>query len=256
MWEIYDRLIDEIPEDWTVEEVIKGTHYSCVRSNNGLGIAEHRIYDYRKPVLAEYPVGMKLKELAKCVKAWNFYEASIGLAAINAYFNNIKIASENGVQIHDSLHVEDRVYDPFIMGQHEVRGKKVTVIGHFPYIQTLLEPICEMSIISGEIPQEGDFPVSATDYLLPESDLVYIGSSSLIDKTLPRYLQLSKKALKRTIVGPSTTLAPALFDYGVDDLSGFVVKDCKRALRIIKGSENGKIFSTGQKVAFKKTLKA
>lgn len=255
MWELFDRLINDIPSDWLVEEVAKGVSYSYVRSRNGLGIAEHRIYDFRRPVLAEYSSGMPLKELALCVKSWNFYEASIGLAAINAYYNNIDIARNNGVVIQDSLHVEDRIYDPFIMGQHEVRNKKVTVIGHFPYIQTLLEPICEMNIISGEIPQEGDYPATAADYLLPESDLVFIGSSSLIDKTLPRYLNLSKHAQKRTVVGPSTTLAPSLFEFGVDDLSGFVVKDCDRAIRLIRGCENGKIFSTGQKVAFKKTLK-
>lgn len=255
MWELFDCLIDGIPAEWKVEEVARGVSFAYVRSNNGLGIAEHRIYDFRSPKLQKYPVGMPLKELAQCVKSWNFYEASMGLAAINAYYNNIDVARGNGVPIQDSLHVEDRIYDPFIMGQHEVRSKKVSVIGHFPYIQTLLEPICEMNIISGEIPQEGDFPVSAADYLLPESDMVFIGSSSLIEKTLPRYLKLAENAEKITIVGPSTTLAPALFAFGVADLSGFVVKDIERATSIIRGCENGKIFSTGQKVALKKGAK-
>ncbi len=254
MWEIFDRLIEGIPSDWVAEEVVRGSSYSFVRSHGSIGIAEHRVYDYRMPVFNRNMEGLPLIEIAGCIKSWNFYEASIGLAAINAYYNHIETARAAGVPIQDSLHVEDRIYDPFIMAQNEVRGKKVTVIGHFPYISTLLQPICEISIVTGEIPQEGDFPLSATDYLLPESDYVFIGSSSLIDKTLPRYLKLSAKAVKRVLVGPSTTLAPALFDFGVDDLSGFVVKDVDRAVRLVKGAENGKIFSTGQKVAFKKKL--
>ena len=36
-----------------------------------------------------------------------------------------------GVAIGDSMHVEDRIYDPFIMSQNEIRGKKVTDFGSF-----------------------------------------------------------------------------------------------------------------------------
>ena len=252
MWEIYDRLIAGIPEDWKAEEIVRGSSYTYVKSGNGIGIAEIKSYEYRMPLFTKNMEGASLREVAACIKSWNFYEASVGLAAINAYYNNIEVAKEAGVKIGDSMHVEDRIYDPFIMSQNEVRDQKVTIIGHFPHIMTLLAPICEMKIIAGEIPQDDDYPVPAADYLLPESDFVFIGSSSFIEKTLPRYLALSKNAKKVTLVGPSTTLAPLLFEYGAADLSGFVVKDFSRAIRLIKGAENGKMFSTGQKVSFKR----
>ena len=251
MWEIYDKLIRGIPETWLAEEIVRGSTFAYVKSENGIGIAGLVNYDYRMPVSAKNMEGVPLREVAKLVKSWNYYEASVGLAAINAYYNNPETAKNSGVAIGDSMHVEDRIYDPFIMSQNEIRGKRVTVLGHFPFIESLFDPICEMSIIAGEIPLEGDFPAEAAEYLLPESDFIYIGSSCFVEKTLPRLLKLSKNAQKVTIVGPSTTLAPVLFDYGVDDLSGYVVKDSERACRIIKGAENGKIFSTGQKVAFK-----
>mgnify|MGYP001159382510 FL=1 len=254
MWQLYDRLIADIPEDWKAEEIVRGSGYAYVKSNGGIGIAEIRAYDYRMPVYTKNLEGAPLREVAECVRSWNFYEASLGLAAINAYYNNLAVAKAAGIPIGDSMHVEDRIYDPFIMSQNEVRGKKVTVLGHFPHIMTLLAPVCDMKIISGELPQDDDYPVSAADYLMPESDFVFIGSSSFIDKTLPRYLALSKNAQKITIVGPSTTLAPALFEYGAHDLSGFVVKDVERAARLIRGAENGKMYSAGQKVAFRKKL--
>ena len=40
--------------------------------------------------------------------------------------------------------------DPFIMSQKEIRGKKVVTIGHFPYLEKLFEPICELAIIERE----------------------------------------------------------------------------------------------------------
>jgi len=252
MWEIFDKLIVGIPEEWKVEEIVRGSDYSYVKSGNSIGIGGLLYYDYRKPIFTKNLEGASLREVAECIKSWNFFEASVGLAAINAYYNNLEVVKKAGVAIGDSMHVEDRIYDPFIMSQNEIRGKKVTVLGHFPHIETLFEPICEMKIIAGTVPQEGDYPFAAVEYLLPESDFVFIGSACFIDKTLPRLLELSKNAQKVTIVGPSTTLAPILFDYGVNDLSGFVVKDFKKAIRIIRGAENGKIFSTGQKVAFKK----
>lgn len=251
MWEIYDRLIQGIPESWKAEEIVRGSAFSYVKSENGIGIAGLMNYDYRMPLYTKNMEGLPLREVAECIKSWNFYEATIGLAAINAYYNNSAVAKKSGVVIGDSMHVEDRIYDPFIMSQNEIRGKKVTVLGHFPFIENLFEPICDLNIIAGEIPMEGDYPATAAEYLLPESDYVYIGSSCFVEKTLPRLLELSKNAKKVTIVGPSTTLAPILFEYGVDDLSGYVIKDSERAIRMIRGAENGKIFSTGQKVAFK-----
>lgn len=255
MWEIFDRLIAGIPEDWKAEEIVRGTSYSYVKSSGSIGIGELLFYDYRKPMLAQNMEGAPLREVAECIKSWNFSEAAIGLAAINAYYNNPEVAKKAGVAIGDSMHIEDRIYDPFIMSQNEIRGKKVTVLGHFPYLETLFEPICDLRIISGTVPVEGDYPVQAIEYLLPESDFIFLASSCFVDKTLPRLLQLSSKAQKVTIVGPATTIAPILFEYGVNDLSGFVVKDCEKAIRLIKGSENGKIFSTGQKVAFKNIKK-
>ncbi len=219
MWEIYDELIRGIPESWKAEEIVRGSAFAYVKSGSGLGIAGLVDYDCRKPMSKKNMEGAPLREVAEFIKSWNFYEASVGLAAINAYYNNPEVARESGVEIKDSMHVEDRIYDPFIMCQNEIKGKSVTVLGHFPYVENLFEPVCDVKVIRGEIPVEGDYPAAAAEYLIPESEFVFIGSSCFVEKTLPRLLELSKSARKVTIVGPSTTLAPVLFSYGVNDLS-------------------------------------
>lgn len=253
MWEIYDALINGIPENIVADELICGYPHAYVRSGEGAGIAGIRLLETRMPIFSKNLIGQPLREVATCVKSWNFIEAAVGLAAINAYYNNPQVARENGVLFSTAKRVEDRMFDPFIMSQNELRSKKVAVIGHFPYLDRLLEPICDLSIIDA-YPEEGDFPMSASEYLLPECEYVYLTSSCIVDKTLPRLLELSKKSKRITLVGPGTPLAPQLFNYGIGDLSGFVIKDNLRAFRIVAGAERIKIFTAGQKVNFRKPV--
>jgi hypothetical protein len=53
-----------------------------------------------------------------------------------------------------------------------------------------------------------------------------------------------------TIVGPGTPLSSVFFDYGVTDLSGFVVTDVLFAKRVIAGAESKRIFGAGMKVQY------
>ncbi len=70
------------------------------------------------------------------------------------------------------------------------------------------------------------------------------------DKSMPRLLELSENADAVTIVGPGTPLSSVFFDYGVSDLSGFVVTDVMLAKRIVAGAESQRIFSAGMKVQY------
>ncbi|MEQ8196528.1 MAG: DUF364 domain-containing protein [Clostridiaceae bacterium] len=251
MWEIYDDLIEGIPDNLIVDDLVSGSGRSYVRSGKGSGVSGFRNYQTRMPMFTKNLIGASLREVAACAKSWNFVEASIGVAAINAYYNNLEVARKNGVEFSDSRLVEDRLNDPFIMSQNEIKGKKVAVVGHFPHLENLFEPICDLSIIEWD-PKEGDYPISASEYLLPQCDYVYLTCSSLMDKTLPRMLELSKNAKRITMVGPGTPLAPVFFDYGIEQLSGFVIKDNPRTYRIVSGAEKVRIYSAGQKVSFRK----
>lgn len=249
MWELYDTLIDGIPLNCMIDELICGSHESFVRSGEGAGIAPFRPYTSRMAMFAKNLIGAPLREVAACVKSWNLVEASIGAAAINAYYNNPQTARDNGVKFSDANWVEDRICDPFIMSQKEIKGKKVAVVGHFPRLEKLFEPICELSIIEWE-PEAGDYPMPACEYLIPQSDYVYLTCTSIVDKTLPRLLELARNAKNITLVGPGTPLAPQLFEFGVGNLSGVIIKDNHRACRIVAGSEKVRIYSVGQKVHF------
>ena len=69
---------------------------------------------------------------------------------------------------------------------------------------------------------EGDYPDSAAEYILPECDYVFITGSAFVNKTAPRLLELSRESFN-VVLGPSTPLAPVLLeDYGVSQVTGMV----------------------------------
>ena len=250
MWELYDAVIAGIPAEYTVDELILGSYTTYVRSGSGIGVAGTIPGDSR-PEIFRRSLGMPLRELAEAVTSWNYLESSIGLAAINAYYNSPEVAAANGVELAVGHITEDRKNDPFIMSQSRIKNKKVCVLGHFPHLEQLFAPVCDLSII--EIPPlADDYPEPASDYLIPEADLVFITCASIVYKTLPRYLNLAENAENVVIVGPSTPLAPALFAFGVDDLSSFVIRDGEHAKLIAQGLDMDRIYATGQKVSWKK----
>lgn len=251
MWELYDAMIEAIPDDVTAKAVAVGGEAAyVVSSRDGFGYAGYRDYTQRAPSVTENRIGMPLRELAECVKSWNLVEAAIGQAALCAWYNSPETAKANGIDVPEQKRVQERLKDPFISSQNEVKGKKVVVVGHFPFLEGLIAPVSDMSIIEWN-PFEGDYPYSACEYLLPECDFAFLTCAAFGDKTMPRLLKLSENAEKITIVGPGTPLAPQLFDFGVDDISGFVVTDVDLAVRITGGAENQRIFGAGRKVSFR-----
>jgi uncharacterized protein (DUF4213/DUF364 family) len=247
MWELYDRLIDGIPGDITVQECAVGSHWIAVRSSEGgLGLAMRIDIETLPPLPGGDYEGRPLKKLAACAKSWNFIEAGYGVAALNAYYNFEKRALSRGIELPD----ESRKNEAFEKYRAEVTGKKVAVVGHFPYLERLLSPVCELIILERR-PQEGDYPDPACEFLLPQQDYAFITGSTMINKTLPRLLSLSKSA-KTVLVGPSVTLSPLLFDFGVEDLSGFVVKKPENCLQAVREGDRGAQFEAGTMVNYRK----
>lgn len=249
MWELYDALIKGIDDSCTVEDLVCGNGMVFVRSNLGCGFSGASEGRSRPVTLKDKNPGMKLRDLAACVKSWNLQEASIGQAALNAYYNTLPVAETNGVPVSHVRFTEDRIYDPFISYQSAIRDKNVAVVGHFHYLDQLFRPVCNLSVLEFA-PQEGDFPYTAAEYILPEAEFVVITSGALINKAMPRLLELSRRA-KVVVVGPSTPMAPVLRQFGVSDLSGIIIKDSEKARRICCGQESGKIYASAQKTSLR-----
>lgn len=238
-WDLYKRLIVGIPEDVQVKDLVIGHHWVFIEAESGCGISMATVGGAGSYGLGSSPFYMSLRDLACQTTSWNFLEASVGVAALNAWYSSPDHASEIGMKIEDKVS-----NDGFELYRNICTGKKVTVVGHFPLIERLADE-CELTILE-RVPQPGDLPDPACEYVIPHQDYTFITGITLTNKTLPRLLQLSKGSSGSVImVGPSVVPATLLYEYGVDCMAGSVVEDPERAkATIVRGATSG-IFGHG-----------
>ena len=233
MWELYDRLLENVQSDARIQHAQAGGHWVLVKTDYGtVGVAAVHQGRTGELLRAEEYIGMPLTEAAKLVKSWDYEKAALGLAAINACINRNSRFPERGEP------------DAFLRYRDRAKGKKVAVIGRFAYLEERLEPICDLSVLERK-PGAKDYPDAACEYILPEMDLVFITGCTVSNKTLPRLLQLSEHAFT-VIAGPSTPMAETLFEFGADALCGFCVTDEKKCKQAV--GRNQSVFPSGRMV--------
>lgn len=169
--------------------------------------------------------GKTTLELAEYARSWNLVEASIGVAAINAMIKP---------QGKEDVNALDRVIE---MG----RGKKIVMVGKFPMIREIRDAAKELCVLEADPslinPREGIITEAAAEYVIPGSDLVIITGSTLINKSMERFLRLAREAAAYTIIlGPSTPMCEALFDHGASMLAGIEITRPERVLNKISQS--------------------
>lgn len=195
-WDLYDQLIDEIPADITVTAIhTDGKWRRVASSEDGVGMAFGMNVQSR-PRATEDPsdlIGRRLRDVAALAKSWNFEDAGIGMAAVNAYHSH--------------------PYAPL------VAGKRVAVIGHFPFAAAAMPDAAELTILERNV-FDGDYPDSACEYLLPDMDYVFISGSAFVNKTMPRLLALSSDA-HTVVLGPSAPASPAILRAGATTVMSF-----------------------------------
>jgi len=240
MWRLYDELIAAVPEESAVSACLAGLSWFLVRSE-GTGVAMNPQDSVATISRAGRIAGMKTRDLARWIKSWNFSEAAMGLAAINSALNPPEIARRNCNGLLD----ETANQDVFTCLLDELRGKRVAVVGHFMNLERVAD-VCELSILERR-PQTGDLPDPACEYMLREQDIVIMTATTLINKTLPRLLELSRNA-RIVLAGPSTPLSPLLFRYGIEFLGGLLVHDQESVWRVVQEGGQRELFDHGSQM--------
>lgn len=98
-WEIYDALLDGLPDDVVVRTAGQGPRWSRVLNSAG-GVGTAWTMDVRsRPALNDGPLeGRPLRDVGALAKSWNLAEASIGQAAINSWYSREQTAADNGFE--------------------------------------------------------------------------------------------------------------------------------------------------------------
>lgn len=212
MWEIYDELIEQIPKDINIKKIFRAKRRIFVETGLGIGTAmcfTEGAFSYDKFI------GCSLQETAELIKSWNFDKASVALAAMNSFFNQSEMIDSQKFHIKGT-------HDVFADYQ-EPGNQKIATIGYFHYVDRYPELKKVLNIFElKEI--EGTYPASAAEFLLPAMDVVFITGSTLVNKTLPRLLELSQQG-ETILVGGSVPLSASLFSHGVNQLAGKVVTE-------------------------------
>ncbi|HQP30822.1 MAG TPA: DUF364 domain-containing protein [Deltaproteobacteria bacterium] len=239
-WAIYEQLIAGIPEQSVIEDCLVGLRWILVRSG-GVGMALTPPEGDRRAAWSGPFTGRPTREVACLAKSWNPLEAAVGVAALNSHYNAPAVFSRTWeTSLDDQPHG-----NAFEHYRDRLKNKKVAVIGHFPGLEDLASQ-CELSILERR-PGLGDLPDPAAEYILPLQDAVFITATTLINKTLPRLLELSSGRFC-VLVGPSTPLTPALFDFGVKALAGTVVVDEAKVWRHVAEGGERSVFANGARM--------
>ncbi|HWP79848.1 MAG TPA: DUF364 domain-containing protein [Candidatus Acidoferrum sp.] len=235
IWQLYDALLEGIPEGKTIEYTAVSELWSLVGTADSVGVAMTTSGDTRPPILTEGFTGSDLKRAAAALKSWNFDEAGYGGAAVNAHYNTKTRLRRLAC---------GEPYKNYCTRGLDLEGKTVGMVGHLKTPPELFAGTREVFILERN-PQAGDYPDPACEYLLPMCDIAIITGSALVNKTLPRLLDLCRGAYV-ILTGPSVPMCPALLEFGIDRLAGLVLTDFAGAVRHVRDNVLGPPFTYGQ----------
>ena len=213
-FELYDALIDGIRCDEPVTGTLMGQCWTAVETASRFGMAMTTPVDTAPRLLDSEYRGLSLKELAVAAKSWNLTEAGFGMAAVNACYNTPQRLEQ--LQAYEP-------FDNYCTDGLDLRGKHIGLVGHLNMPHSVYEQAASVRILERS-PRPGDYPDSACDWLIPQCDIVIMTASTLVNKTLPHLLELSKDAYT-ILAGPSCPLCPELLNFGIDRIAGLVITD-------------------------------
>lgn len=219
--QIIDAIRQTIKHDSPVKRVCIGTFWTAVMSRYcGLSSTLLEFGHCAGPPVREAGdlTRKTALELCEYISSNSQLERSIGLAAINSLLE-IKTETCQIINAADLL-------------VHHGRGKRVCVVGHFPFIPRLRQVAKELWVLEKR-PRLNDLPASEAQTVLPQADVAAITSTALLNGTMAQLLALCRPDAIIMVLGPSTPLSPVWFEHGVSLVSGTRVIDPEVVFRLI-----------------------
>lgn len=219
---IIDELISKLACEVPVRYICQGAFQTAVLTGNcGLASTPH------SP--GPHPTGMPVNEagllleketqfLVRMANSQSPMESAIGMATINSL---IEVDERHCTELNASELLAKRG-----------KGKRVAMVGHFPFVHHLRKVTRELWIIERN-PRVGDFAETEAEKLLPQAEVVGITGTAFTNQTIEHLLELCNPNAYVVVLGGTTPLSTILFDHGVDAVSGAVVKDTESVLRYV-----------------------
>ena len=219
---VLEDLISALNTEAKVRDIRMGLFHTAVLTRN-CGLAATLPPDalqQEQPSLKEpgHLVDKGALELVKMSYSNNILEAAVGMAAINSL---LEVNDEECLELNASDLIAEKG-----------KGKKVAIVGHFPFIPRLREIVKELWVIEKN-QREGDLPEVEAENIIPQADVVGITGTAFTNHTIEKLLKLCRPEAYVVMLGDTAPLSPILFDYGIDAISGTRVIDPELALRCV-----------------------
>lgn len=204
---------------WTMVTVeIAGKAQSGIASTLHGGNDDHH-HGKRPPVLKSGDLlNQSVTELTTLAHSESLLEASVGLATINALLD----VDLNRCR---QINAEEVILE-------QGTGKKVAIVGHFPFTPHIREAASETWVLELN-PGDDDLPANRAPELLPQADVVALTGTSILNHTFDELIALCRPAAYTLVLGGTTPLSPILFQYGVNAIAGTRVLDSEAALQTV-----------------------
>jgi uncharacterized protein (DUF4213/DUF364 family) len=157
-------------------------------------------------------------ELAQMAYSDKILEAAIGMAAINSL---LELNEEQCRELNAAKLIAEKG-----------KGKRVAIIGHFPFVPKLREVVDELWVIEKN-PKEGDLAEDEAERLIPQADVVGITGTAFTNHTIEGLLRLCRPDAYVVIIGDTAPLSPVLFDHSINAISGTRVIEPELALNCV-----------------------
>ena len=231
---VYELLLDAVQSQQTVTSVTIGLVWTiCQAKHQGLAMSPQ--LPTRTLSWSGTLAGKPLNELCAWINEWDAYQASVGMAAINAGLS-CNVDRLQGTTLNAG---NLAVFEYFLP---QLQGKKVVVIGRYPHIERYAEQF-DLQIIERQ-PNANDYPDPACEFLLPTADWVFLTATSLINKTFPRLAELASSATT-VLMGPTTPWLTELKEFNIDYLAGVKIIDPEKLQQTVQEGGGTRIFETG-----------
>ncbi len=207
-------LASSVASNVVVDKVVVGLNWTLVRAGDLCGVARSpsRGTEGARTVRPKSGFkGMTLQELAHYLCADDDLSRSIGLAAVNAWWNRPTPPDSSLPYVSDEGG----------LSAIEAPGDGVIIVGGFRGAQKRLP---QAKIVERE-PKEGDLSVEEAPQAFATAKQLAITAQTLMNGSLSQILADSDAVPHRLLVGPSAPLCPTLFDYGLNEISGAVILD-------------------------------
>jgi uncharacterized protein len=209
--QLVDTLLESVTtRDETIRSVLVGLHWIGVESRFAAGMA-HIVKGGEGLALKDAGnlLGRNTKEIAARLRSWVTLDACLGLAALCSLIE----------PVGDPVNVNDYILS-------SAPGKVVTCVGRFPFFPKV-QRVAKWSYLLEMNPRPRELPTCAAEEVIPKSDLIVINSTTLINKSLQRLLELSR-GKTCVVLGPCTPMSDVLFDFGATVIAGVRVVDPER----------------------------